>query len=240
MIRTTIVSAFISNSNNRTDRTVDDYFKLARPLLELDQHKIIFIESKYQDLIKSMSHPSTQIILFERNELDFFEEISSNIFQLPEYRNFEKDTKEYLHLMSNKTLFCRRAIELNQYNSDNFIWIDFGISHILRGEPISSLIKSSYQFNPNKIRIGGIWSDETSKKYNLFNHINWFFAGGVFGGTSNSILKFYHESKLQFIKNLSENRITWEVNLWRQVYDNQPKLFEIYQADHDYSLISNL
>jgi hypothetical protein len=239
-MKTTIVSAFISNSNNRTDRTVKDYFELARPLLELNHPKIIFIESKYKDLIKFMSHSTTQIILFERNELDFFEEISSGHFQLPEYRNFEKDTIEYLHLMSNKTLFCKKAIELSQQISDNFIWLDFGISHILQGEPISSLIKTSYQFNPNKIRIGGIWSDETSRQYNLFKQINWFFAGGVFGGTANSLLTFYYESRSQFIKNLSENKITWEVNMWRQIYERDPNIFEIYKSNHDQSLILNL
>ena len=237
---TTIVSAFISGANNRTDRDTEKYLEYALPLLQLDIPKVIFIESVHVEAVKKLANTQTQIIPFKKNELDLFNQVSSMDLELPQIRNFDKDTKEYMHLMTNKTFFCKMAIQLNPYSHNKFIWLDFGISHILKNKKLGDLIKSNYYFPEKKIRIGGIWPDDIAKKHDIFNQINWFFAGGVFGGTSDSLLIFYDKCKSQFIKNLNQNKIIWEVNLWRQIYESDPNLFQIYRSNHDESLISNL
>ena len=237
---TTLVSAFISNFNNRSDRTTEDYIKFGKQLLELSIPKIIFIEEKYESLVKRLSHPNTNIIPFEKSELEFFREIESIELELPNIRNLEKDTKEYMCLMSNKTFFCKKAIALNPYLHDKFVWMDFGISHILHGEPLINLIKEDYSFTIDKVRIGHIWSESIANQCDPLQRINWFFAGGAFGGNSEALLRFHHECTHQFIENLKINKITWEVNLWRQVYLKSPDLFDTYLSDHDRSLIINI
>lgn len=238
---TTLVSSFISNVNLRTDRTVEDYINFGRPLLELKIPKVIFIDREYFNLVKSLNPSNTFLVSFDRNTLEFFEEIQATDLELPEIRNVEKDTKEYMHLMSNKNFFIKKAAQINPYLHDKFLWMDFGISHILKeGEQLSDFIRLDYDFLPGKIRIGGIWPEEIAVQHDPLRQINWFFAGGVFGGFTEDLMHFYEKSKGVFIENLKIKKITWEVNLWRQVYQISPELFDIYRSDHNSSLISKI
>ena len=47
--------------------------------------------------------------------------------KLPEYRNIEKDTEDYLKLMNNKIFFVEEASKVNIFNTEVFAWIDFRI-----------------------------------------------------------------------------------------------------------------
>jgi hypothetical protein len=237
----TIVSAFISHANLRKDRSTEDYINFGKELLQLPHYKIVFIENDYVELVKSISGPNTTIIPFEKNELEFWDEITKIDLKLPAFRNQEKDTKEYMHLMTNKSYFCQKAIEINPYQTEKFVWLDFGITHILKNEfLLANLLKDNYEFELEKIRIGGIWDSETANKINNFKQINWFFAGGVFGGYSKDLLKFQELVKNEFKHNLSQKIIVWEVNLWYQIYQKRPEFFDVYVSNHDKSLIKNL
>jgi hypothetical protein len=53
--------------------------------------------------------------------------------ELPNTRNPNKDTKEYLLLMNTKTEYMVRAIESNLFDSTHFAWVDFNIFYIFFG-----------------------------------------------------------------------------------------------------------
>ena len=44
--------------------------------------------------------------------------------------NPNKDNLQYLFVQCHKTEWIKHAIDVNYFNSDQFIWIDFGIYHI--------------------------------------------------------------------------------------------------------------
>jgi hypothetical protein len=240
-----IVSAFLANINQRSQiqkegypvLTVDDYLKNGKELLALPYKKIIFMDQDYIEYAGSIMHPNTTLVPITSKDLLFFNELIDKELSLPLYREPQKDTKEYMILMTNKSYFCKRATDIFT-NEKDFLWLDFGISYIFPKLKIKHILHDKYVFN--KIRIGGIWTNEIAKQYDIWNHINWFFAGTVFGGNVKEILRFHDFVDNEFRLNLEKNKIVWEVNLWYQIYLQCPDLFEIYQCNHNETLIKNL
>ena len=62
----------------------------------------------------------------------------------------------------------------------------------------------------------------------------------MFGGNVKEILRFHDFVDNEFRLNLEKNKIVWEVNLWYQIYQKNPELFEVYSSNHNESLIQNL
>jgi len=91
----------------------------------------------------------------------------------------DKVTKEYMYLMSNKTEWMRRAVEEDPYGSENFVWLDFGIYHMIRNKHVfnDSIYKISCK-NYDKNRIPG--REKSGDESNRC--VNCFFLGSIFGG----------------------------------------------------------
>ena len=74
----------------------------------------------------------------------------------------------------------------------------------------------------------------------IYKDITWYFAGGVFGGDSKALIKFADLTKQQCIKTIENYKtLMWEVNVWFQVYLDNPDLFSLYNCDHNHTLIGN-
>jgi len=241
----TIVSGLVPNLNSF--KNIDDYLSQGLQLLSLDIPKIIFLPAFLYDwALKNSNEINTQIIIFEKEELFFFEELKSfeNV-SLPIFRNVEKDTFEYLLCQNNKINWLKKAQELTVFSNDNYMWLDFGISHILKNErKLSDLLNTTslINFDVNKILMPShqswILNDQTD--INL-NQVNWFLLGGVFVLNKIKILEFYDLCKNQIIENLqTQNLMTWEVNIWAQLMQKNRNLFAIYYADHDETLLTKL
>lgn len=157
-----------------------------------------------------------------------------------------KDTIEFMFTMCNKTEWIKKAIEINPFNTQHFIWVDFGIKHIFKNYSDEEFIKKidnlKYKLYDN-LRIGGIWNINYSYNIDIFKDVAWYFAGGVFGGNSESLLNFSDQMKSYCIFLITtKNTIMWEVNIWYLIYIsniNNTYLFNIYNCDHNQSLIDN-
>jgi len=120
--------------------------------------------------------------------------------------NPNKDNLEYLFVQCHKTEWIKLAIDNNYYNSDQFIWLDFGIYHIFNNN-IDLFNKSIYSLldkNYNLIRIASIWNPDLIYNTNIHQSICWYFAGGVFGGSKTLLLKFADIMKNKFITYIKE------------------------------------
>jgi hypothetical protein len=144
--------------------------------------------------------------------------------------------------MCSKTEWITKAIELNYFNSTNFIWIDFGIKHIFNCDD-NDFIKKIENINKKiytKIRIGSIWKLDIQYYGDIYKDIRWYFAGGVFGGDIKSLIQFTDLMKEKCIYIMkTKNTIMWEVNIWYLIYKEIPDLFDYYTCDHNSSLIEN-
>lgn len=241
---TTIVSAFISDINRREDRDINIYYSLGKLLLKSTTPKIIFLDEPMYKLIQPNDYnkENTLIIKYNKNESYLYNYINNlHNFKLIT-DNPSKDTLEYMFTMCNKTEWIRKAIEINSFNSDNFIWLDFGIKQVCNWSDNEFILKlNNLQYKKyDKVRIGHIW--DLSLRYNIdiLRQISWYFAGGVFGGNKNYLLKFADLMKEKCIEimNITDS-IMWEVNIWYILYKETPDLFEPYPCDHTNSIIDN-
>jgi hypothetical protein len=241
---TTIVSAFISDINKREDININMYYSLGKLILKLSTPKIIFLDENMHNLIKDEDYDKDNTLIIKYNKSEYY--LYNYINNLQNFKlntdNHSKDTLEYMFTMCNKTEWIRKAIEIDIFNSDNFIWLDFGIKQVCNcsdDEFIQKLKNMQYKQYDN-VRIGHIWDLSLHYNIDILRQISWYFAGGVFGGNKKSLLKFAYLMKEKCIEIVNKyNTIMWEVNIWYILYLETPDLFETYLCNHDNSIIDN-
>jgi hypothetical protein len=241
----TIVSAFVSNINERYSDSLKRYYEHGKILMKSTTPKVIFVDEIMFNLI-GCDYDKTNTLIIKINKTDsYLYNYSSYLTKFHvNSTDHSKDTIEFMFTMCNKTEWVKRAIYLNHFKTEHFIWIDFGIKHIFQGlytneefvEKIDKLKDKKY----NKIRIGGIWNINYEYAIDIYKDVSWYFAGGVFGGNINSLKKFGNLMKTKCIDIMtSKNTIMWEVNIWYLIYKENRELFNIYDCNHDKSLIDN-
>jgi len=242
----TIVSCFISNMNNRNDRSVNKYIEYGLKLLNVDIPKIIFMDEETISILNDNYNKNqyTYIIPFKREDI-YLNLYKGKITDFNLKSDFpEKDTIDYMVLVCNKTEFMKKAISINTFNTENFVWVDFGINHIFNcsDELFKEKIETirNKECNENKVRIGSIiYPANIPKNKDIYKEILWHFAGGVFGGNKSALLEFAELTKCKCLKVISEKKtIMWEVNIWHLVFLDNPELFSSYYCDHNETLIT--
>ena len=240
----TIVSAFVSNINNRDDITLKRYYELSKLLLKSTVPKIFFVDETMFNLINLLDYDisNTNIVKIKKKDIYLYEYINSlSQFNL-NTDNPNKDTIEYIITQCNKTEWVKSAIELNTFNTNNFIWVDFGIRYIFNcsdEEFIEKINELKYKVYKN-VRIGNIWNLQNNYNINIYKDIAWYFAGGIFGGNKESLLHFSNKIKEKCIDIiLTKNTLMWEVNIWYLIYNENKEIFDNYSCNHNNSIIDN-
>ena len=238
---TTIVSGFISNSN--TYRNSDKYYELGVKLLNINVPKIIFVDELMYAKIKTYENEFTKIILYDKAESYLYPYINTESLC-----NFKvntdlqsKDTMEYIFVQCNKTEWIKTAIEINYFNTNQFVWIDFGIRHVITSdENFNTYILNLQNKSYAKVRIGTIWDLNYVYNTNIYTQIARYFVGGVFGGDKDLLLVFAEKMKTQCIKLITEKQtLMWETNMWYLIYLENRELFDGYACNHNDSIIDN-
>jgi hypothetical protein len=214
-------------------------------LLQLNIQKVIFIEKNiYDEFLSGNSYPHTHFIFTEKTDIYLYKyHYNMKKFKMDTPAP-EKDTIEYMFVQCNKTEWIKEAIELNFFNTEQFIWMDFGIKHMIKDdelfkEYIEYLVKKQYE----NVRIGNCLDLNPNLIYpevDMYNHIVWFFAGSIFGGNKDKLLLFASLVKEKCLLIIKErNSLMWEINIWYFIYREHPELFEPYFCNHDLSIIKN-
>jgi len=241
---TTIVSGFLTNVNQKHDCNMEKFVDLGLLLLKAKTPKIIFVDEGMFEHIKTYDNEFTKIILIDKKDYELYQYMNNDVltnFSL-NTDNPAKDTIEFMFTMCNKTEWIRQAIELNHFNTEQFVWVDFGIRHVFRCDDDSymNILESLYNKNYDNIRIGTIWDLETQYNFNIWKDISWYFAGGVFGGNKDNLLHFANLTKEKCLQVIhQEKTIMWEVNIWYFVYLENKHLFNTYHCGHDDTIITN-
>ena len=88
--------------------------------------------------------------------------------------NPKKDTIEYMMTMCHKTEFVRMAIEMNLFNSTQYIWMDLGIKHMMTCSDEEFMEKvmrlKDVEYKLNHIRIPSIWSPDNNYQVDLYKN----------------------------------------------------------------------
>jgi len=246
----TIVSAFVSNVNSF--RNVEQYIDYGRRLLKTnDIKKIIFIEkSVYDQYLHDNNYQNTHFVFIEKNDIYLYEHIDKiTEFDMTSC-NPMKDTLEYMFVQSNKTEWIKQAIELDPFQTEQFIWVDFGIYHmmnidfgkydIIDDDEFNELIYKMTQKNYQQVRAGGCWDLNSYYHQEYYTQPMWYFGGSVFGGDKASLCKFADLMKQRCLNIISERKtFVWEVNIWYIIYLENKELFDIYRTyEHGKIMVS--
>ena len=286
-----IVSAFITNINNRNDRNIDKYIEYGKILLNnINCYKVIFIEKLiYEPNFHMIDEESEYIFTYDTKTYKYFFQ-NNTIFVLFEkmdiylynyidkITNFNvntdnplKDTLEYMFVQCHKTEWVKMAIQLVSNIKNNtlilhlkssdklhFMWVDFGIYHMFNNnikefndsfKHLSEIDNINHNINHNinnninhnnKIRISSCINPTNKYNGDIYKHVAWFFAGSVFGGSSDSLTTFADLMKIECVNIIHErNHLMWEINIWYLIYLKNPELFDPYNCAHDSSIIVN-
>lgn len=247
---TTFVSAFVINVNKRENRDINKYIEQGIKLLNVPIPKIIFMEPELISRLHPILPKFNFIIPYSLKDIYLYKFIN-NLKNDVVSDNSKKDTLEYFMVQCNKTEWVRKAIELNVFNSEQFIWLDFGIFQFYEKLNLSNEEKSkefsidiilTFLKSYDKVRIPTIWNinDQTFINYLNIKKITWYFAGSLFGGHKEKLIIFADKMK-DFCLNLVENEQTlyWEVNIWYFIYHNNKDIFDLYYGNHDTSIFKN-
>jgi hypothetical protein len=170
------------------------------------------------------------------------EKVIGEQLDLPNTRNVEKDTREYIILMNTKTEYLKIAIESNPWSSTHFAWIDFNIYHIFQGREqyIYEYLRSMSQRTMNNyfLTLPGCWNKDNVHEEFLMNDICWRFCGGFFIGSANRCLEFhkcYQDYFLDFL--INKKKLIWEVNFWAYVELRHSLSVIWYPGDHNQTIL---
>jgi hypothetical protein len=240
---TTIVSAFVSNINSKKEMDIFKYYQNGKLLLKSSVPKIIFLDETMLNLVgEDYDKSNTFIIKINKEDiyLNSYRDLLNNFHLKTD--NSDKDTLEYIFTICNKTEWTKTAILLNNFNTDNFIWIDFGIRHVFKcsDEEFIEKVNNLYDKIYLNVRIAKIWNIDVDYGIDIYKNIAWYFAGGVFGGNKNQVILFAENMKNKCIEIITKkNTLVWEVNIWYLVYLENKELFDTYYCDHNNSIIDN-
>jgi hypothetical protein len=241
----TIVTSFISNINNY--RNIKQYVEYGKQLLNCTINKIVFIEKEIYDLYLKDYIFSNTYFVFVKKEQNYLYNYIEQITDLEIITdNPSKDNIHYFFIMCHKTEWMKIAITLNIFHSTQYVWIDFGISHIFQNN--TQLFQDSIHglrdkfYNNVRIATGtsinNIIHLDIENNNDFLKNVSWNFLGGIFGGKKEKLLEFSHRMRDKCIYFISNKKtFSWEVNIWCYIYKDNPLLFDCYYADHNSSMI---
>jgi hypothetical protein len=241
---TTIVSGFVANVSKNPSLSVEKYIEYGKFLLNNPNPKVIFIDKEsYKTFFKDDdlkgTYTNTTFIKINQEELYLYKYVDKITNFTLKSCNPNKDTFDYLFVQNNKTEWVREAIQMNVYNTDQYIWMDFGIYQMINNETvlnegIASMTNKYY----DKLRIASCKYQDYTVNYNVYEIITWTFAGSVFGGHKDALIQFADLSKNEVLKTIEEKHtIMWEINIWYLVKLKYIELFDFYNCGHDVRIL---
>jgi len=239
----TLVTAFMTNVNNIGFRSYEKYIELGKILLNQPIPTVCFLEKHIYDQYFSSSlnlFPYTHFIMFEKedNYLVQYQSELCNYFVNTD--NPTKDTPGYMFVQCHKTEWIRQAIQANPFCTSDFIWVDFGIFHMIRDKMEFALqLDAISRKKQIRVRIASCVNPNQNCHYDPFHTITWYFAGSIFGGNAEFLLNFADKMRELCLHIIHQRKhIMWEVNIWYLLYKQYPSIFSPYLCNHDISILS--
>jgi len=238
----TIVSAFVTGVNQRKDLDISKYIEYGKKLLDIPVPKVIFIEDEiYKTYFEKEACINTLFIMINRFDTYLYKHIDKiTDFHINSSKP-EKDTVDFLFVQCNKTEWMREVIEKNPFKTEQFVWIDFGIYHIVKDDTLfNKIIYKIAQTECSKVSICSCWNLRLPFVRDIHKDVAWYFAGGIFGGEPEYLIKFSDKMKETCIRYINEHHsLVWETNIWYLIYKKNAELLTPYLGDHNSSMLQN-
>jgi len=228
----TFVSCFfnLAKLENR-DKSIEQYLEKSKFLLHLNIKLIFFSDDDMVINHVLTLKPDTIIIKMNLSDTPYFKYLDL-IKQVRNYNGFKqtKDTPLFTILTWTKFYLIKYAIEYNYFNTDYFMWIDFGITYVAT---IDNYI-NSFNLKNEKILIECI-NMPTSSILNIkdtFDKWVCHFGEGLFGGNKEYMLKFTNKFDEYLLFIIQHNMTPLEGGVIAYIYYLHPELFDLYYGDY--------
>ena len=231
----TYVTAFLKLYE--TERGLEKRLENARHLLNSNIPLVVFISPCYLAAVQAICGGRDQLAFFplELADTETYKVLEPFRDRVPEHRNHEKDTFEFLVLMNAKAELVSRIVQTNPFGTSQFAWADFCLFHIFQNPLVSQrrleLLCYSTLSVEHSLIISGCLPPHPSINPNT---VHWRFCGGFFMGTAAAIQRFYEFHKEY--QTTAFGRATWEVNLWAFL-EQKGCPISWYKADHTDAMI---
>jgi len=159
---------------------------------------------------------------------------------LPNKRNYDKDTYEYLVYMNSRVELMEDALSENIWDTTHFAWVDFNLTGLFKHKEttLDWLLQLSRGYlAPTVLAMPGCWAKLTNLD-SLGTEISWRFCGGFFLGDADSLYDFGEQYRTHFATFLAKYRcLPWEVNFWAYLESAHGWTPTWYKGDHNDTMV---
>ena len=241
---TIITSLYDIRSKENNDgpvRSITEYLERSKFVLSLDCPMVIFTEEKFRNHFETNRDMTKTLIIYEPIEqswgyqyLDTLTELRDNY--IINNMNPNKDTPLYITLTDNKFDYISQVVKKNPFETDHFLWLDLGITHVAQNPEI---IHDWLDKIPDKIRLLEInpYIDNVEPK-EYFKNIYHNVAAGLISGSGDNMLRFCDLFKKTFTDILSQGWYQLDEAIMAMIMRNHRDLFDPYYGDY-MGIISN-
>jgi len=250
----TIITAFFDIGRDKWShytRSVDKYLHNAKRMLSLQDDMIIFIEHKFIDFVKQVRKNiknKTTIIPLNIQDLYWYQYLNQiqTIMDSSEFKNNlinpkcpEVSNPLYDIIMFSKTMLINLAILNNLSNHEHYVWLDFGIhDNMLKDNMLNTKLFNKGIGDKIKFLCREYPKSSDLNLHSFFKSNTNRFAGTMFSGHKNYLVKFNELLHTDIINALNNNIIDCDQNFFSNVYIKNPDMFDLYFGDWS-ELITN-
>jgi hypothetical protein len=197
-----------------------------------------------------------RLVIFEKEDLYLwnYRHLASEFHV--ESSNMAKDSLDYFMVQIQKLEWMRIAIcidrsVLGSLSDKPYAWIDFGIAHVF-GEGRADVFRQDMIEVYGRVGSNGLvrgrvrfascreWKPDNPVVWalNIYTHIKWVMAGGVFIGWAEDIERLagvFYERCFRIL--LEKKTLMWEVNIFAILWNERRDLFELFPCNHNSSII---
>lgn len=208
------------------------------PNFRLMPYRLYYKDMWVYNELYNYPDPSSQLLVRKKNAGE------DPIAVLPNNRNMEKDTLEYMVYMHSRHEIIEDAISDNPWDSTHFAWIDFNAPRLFskKQESFDRMQEiAKYPFPLDTSYFAGCWSKlDDAAASRIADSIHWRFCGAFFLGDIKSFIQFAELYRSHFPRFLKETGVfCWEVNFWawleHRVAEWQPTW---YRGDHNDNMLN--
>lgn len=248
----TFVSMLIHNSAdpNIPLKRIEWLLSLLKAELPLVLYVCPFYLSLFWGLTSSAPYKNLTLLPIHISTTEMFSHVAAATsipglppLELPANRNMGKDTAFFCALMYTKTELLARATRDGHIKTPFVAFLDASIAKVLSQTTQTLEALRTTTLSPEKVRyplfpgctppIAGGHSEEF-----ILNHICWTFCGGFFVVPTAKAMDWHVASRdtaVRFMR--KDRRLTWEVNVWAHMAENEGHSVHWFKADHNDSML---
>lgn len=216
--------------------SVEERLEKVRPLLEAEIPLILWVDDVYGPVLERQGVPPwIRLHRFQPWEMPTARlvlEHGENL-RLPEVRNPDKDTAEYMTLMNLKTDIIAESVRLGLVTAPYTGFIDANIAKTMDDPAaVFARLAAANLIGLDRVLLPGAERFEPGATPNLFDTVSWVALGSLIILPTSRAGEFEARCREKLVEVLERGSLIWEINIWAMLMDQDPSIFHWFSSDH--------